>query len=132
MAFSPVKSFLTFPGTGGVESVFSLKPLQGSGGGIRRIFKGRIFNINNNNEKRFVSELFHEKLRPLQSSFVPGDAPLKFIDSQHSKQVEVQKHYQKGRSLKSRSDFCDYLFQDKASIPKTDSIPLFTNNSESI
>ena len=36
------------------------------------------------------------------------------------------------QSLKSRSDFCDYLFQDKASILKTDSIPLFTDNSESI
>ena len=37
------------------------------------------------------------------------------------------------QSLKSRSDFCDYLFQDKDSIPKevTDSIQLFTDNSES-
>ena len=60
------------------------------------------------------------------------------------------------QSLKSRSDFCDYLFQDEVSasisktdsnhtltdnhesiqdeavIPKTDSIPLFTDKSESI
>ena len=37
------------------------------------------------------------------------------------------------QALKSRSDFCDYLFQDEASIPKeiTDSIQSFTNNSES-
>ena len=92
MAFSPVKSDSSFPSAGGVASVFSLKPLQGSGGGIRQIF-----NINNNNEKRFVLELFQEKLQPLQSSFVSGDEPLKFIDSQHSKQVAVQKQfYQKG------------------------------------
>ena len=157
--------------------VSSFKPLQGSGGGIRRIL---IFIVRTNNEKRFVSELFQEKLQPLQSSFVPGDTPLKLIDSQHSKKVEVQKHYEKGRflraimhlleikellsdddsaaitanpitsnnstidmsnidfnipskklkvvillqTLKSRSDFCDYLFQDKDSIPKeiTDTI----------
>ena len=37
------------------------------------------------------------------------------------------------QSLKSRSDFCDYLFQDEACISKeiTDSIQLFTNNSDS-
>ena len=37
------------------------------------------------------------------------------------------------QSLKSRSDFCDYLFQDEDSIPKeiTDSIQSFTDNSES-
>ena len=163
----------------GVESVSSFKPLQGSGGGIQQIF-----NVRNNNKKSFVPDLFQEKLQPLQSSFVPGDEPLKFIDSQHSKQVAVQKRFyqkglykQKGRfsralthlletnklssdddsidtpvtsnnstidmsnidfnipskklkvmippqSLKSRSDFCDYLFQDKDSIPKeiTDTI----------
>ena len=165
MAFSSIKSYSSFPGVGGVESVSSLKPLQGSGGGI-----WRIFNINNNNKKSFVPDLFQEQLQPIQSSFVPGDEPLKYIDSQHSKQVAVQKRfYQKGlykqkgrfsralthlletnkissdddstdtpitsnnstidmsnidfniplkklkvmipqRSLKSRSDFCDYLF----------------------
>ena len=178
-AFSPVKSNSSFPGAGGVVSVFSLKPLIGSGGGIRQIF-----NINNNNKKSFVPDLFQEKLQPLQSSFVPGDEPRKYIDSQHSKQVAVQKHFyqnglykQKGcfskaltylletnkissdddstdtpitpnnstidmsnidfnipskklkvmippQSLKSRSDFCDYLFQDEDSIPReiTDTI----------
>ena len=86
MAISPVKSFLSLPGAGGVnsisggQSISSLKPLQGSGGGIRRIF-----NVQNNNKKSFVPDLFQEKLQPLQSSFVPGDEPLKFIDSQHSK-----------------------------------------------
>ena len=37
------------------------------------------------------------------------------------------------QSLKSRSDFCDYLFQDEISIPKeiTDSIQLVTDNSDS-
>ena len=96
MAFSPVKSDSSFPGAGGVASVFSLKPLQGSGGGIRRIF-----NINNNNKKNFVPDLFQEQLQPIKSSFVPGDEPLKYIDSETSKrlakQVEVQKRfYQKG------------------------------------
>ena len=98
MAISPVKSFLSFPGAGGVDSnsgvqsVPSIKPLQGSEGGIRRIF-----NVRNNNKKSFVPDLFQEKLQPLQSSFVPGDEPLKYIDSQHSKQVAVQKRfYQKG------------------------------------
>ena len=92
MAFSPVKSFSSFPGAGGVDSVSgvqsvpSLKPLQGSGGGIRRIF-----NVKTNNNKSFVPDLFQEKLQSLQSSFVPGDKPLKFINSQHFKQVAVQK-----------------------------------------
>ena len=176
-AFSPVKSTQSFPAAGGVASVFSLKPLQGSGGGIRQIF-----NINNNSKKNFVPDLFQEQLQPIKSSFVPGDEPLKYIDSENSKrlakQVEVQKrfyqkglHKQKGRfsralthlletnnissdddstdtpirsnnstidmsnidfnipskklkvmippqSLKSRSDFCDYLFKDHGSIPK--------------
>ena len=98
MAFSSVKSFSFFPGAGGVDSissvqsVSSLKSLQGSGGGIRQLF-----NINNNNKKYFVPDLFHKQLQPIQSSFVPGDEPFKFIDLQHSKQVSVQKQfYQKG------------------------------------
>ena len=147
-----------------------------------------IFNICNNNKKRFVPDLFQEKLQPLQSSFIPGDEPFKYSDSQHSKQVAVQKQfYKKGRFsralthlletnklssdddstatpvtsnnstidmfdiefniplkklklkviiplqyLKSRSDFCDYLFQDETSIPKeiTDTIQSLTNNND--
>ena len=73
MAFSPVKFDSSFPGAGGVASVFSLKPLEGSGGGIQQIF-----NINNNNKKSFVPDLFQAKLQPLQSSFVPGDEPRKY------------------------------------------------------
>ena len=161
--------------------------MQCSGGGIRQIF-----NVRNNNKKSFAPDLFQEKLQPLQSSFVPGDEPLKFIDSQHSKQVAVQKRFyqkglykQKGRFLralthiletnklssdddsiatpvtsnnstidisnidfnipskklkvmippqspKSRSDFCDNLFQDEASIPKEimDTIQLFTDDND--
>ena len=94
LAFSTVKSDSSFPGAGGVASVFSLKPLQvqGSGGGIRRIF-----NLKTNNKKTFVPDLFQEQLQPIKSSFVPGDEPLKYIDSQNSKQVTVQKQfYQKG------------------------------------
>ena len=87
-AFSPVKSDLPFHGAEGVASVFSLKPLQGSGGGIQRLF-----NINNNNKRSFIPDLFREKLQPIQSSFVPGDEPLKYIDSQHSKQLAVQKRF---------------------------------------
>ena len=37
------------------------------------------------------------KLKPLPASFLPGDKPLKYIDSQTSKQVNIQKRfYQKG------------------------------------
>ena len=106
MAFSPVKSISTFPSVGGVESVSSLKPLQGSGSGIRRIF-----NVQNNNKKSFVPDLFQEKLQPLQSSFVPSDEPLKYIDSQHSKQEAVQKQLKKSfiqttrKILKSSNTF---------------------------
>ena len=78
------------PGAGGVASVFSHKPLQGSGGGIRRIF-----NINNNSKKNFVPDLFQEQLQPIKSSFVPGDEPLKYIDSEHSKQLAKQVEVQK-------------------------------------
>ena len=42
-----------FPGAGGGRSVSSFKPLHGSGGGIQQIF-----NVRNNNKKRFVPDLF--------------------------------------------------------------------------
>ena len=36
-------------------------------------------------------------LKPIPASFLPGDEPLKYIDSQTSKQEAIQKHfYQKG------------------------------------
>ena len=33
------------------------------------------------------------KLQPFQASFIPGDEPLKYIDSQTSKQEAVQKRF---------------------------------------
>ena len=37
------------------------------------------------------------KFQSFQASFIPGGEPLKYIDSQSSKQEAVQKHfYQKG------------------------------------
>ena len=63
---------------------------------FRQIFN-RFFNINNNSKKNFVPDLFQEQVQPIKPSFVPCDEPLKYIDSQHSKQVAVQKRfYQKG------------------------------------
>ena len=80
MAFSPVKS------------VSSFQPLQGSGGGTQRIF-----DINNNIKRNFVPDLMQMKLHIFQASFIPGDEPLKHIDSRTSKQEAVQKRfYQKG------------------------------------
>ena len=53
--------------------------------------------IRRNHKKSFVYDLMQVKLKPFQARFVPGDESLKYIDSQHSKQVAVQKRfYQKG------------------------------------
>ena len=41
----------------------------------------QIFNIKSNGKKNFVPDLFQEQLQPIKSSFVPGDEPLKYIDS---------------------------------------------------
>ena len=76
MAFSSVKSVLSF------------QPLQGSGGGTQRIF-----NVQNNSKKTFVPDLMQVKLQPIPASFLPGDEPLKYIDSQTSKQETVQKRF---------------------------------------
>ena len=41
----------------------------------------------------FVPDLIQVELEPFQASFIPGDEPLKYIDSQTSKQEAVQKHF---------------------------------------
>ena len=69
-------------------------------GGIQRLFdigNSQLSNSNNNNKnfiKRFQQQ---QQLEPIISTFIPGDEPLHYIDTQTSKQQSVQKwFYQKG------------------------------------
>ena len=75
------------------QSVSPNKPLQALEGGIQQLFD--IWNNNNNNFiDRFQQQ---QQLEPINSTFIPGNEPITYIDTQISKQQAVQKRfYQQG------------------------------------
>ena len=80
------------------KSVSFKKPMQDFGGGIKWLFN--IWNSRRSNNKNFIKRFQQQQqqqLEPILSTFIPGDEPIDFIDTQTSKQQSIQKRfYQKG------------------------------------
>lgn len=82
------------------HSVSSFKPLQALGGNTQQIF-----DVISNNKKNFIPDLMQVKLKPIPTSFLPGNEPLKYIDSQTSKQEAVQKCFYQKDLYKKQGNF---------------------------